>query len=170
VNMARDAILSTVLALSAIFAGSVWLHRTSATASMLPNTFNVGDSFQHIIPEAPLGTSTFLVVVDSRCKACTASESFYRQLASAGPPQTRTVVLSLEDVAFTRQQLARWQMRPERVIILPRARWSHSTPTLGLLDRRGSVLFATHAPLSAAIFKKTTAALRSLFVSKQGES
>ena len=106
--------------------------------------------------------ATLLVVVQSRCKFCTASMPFYERLVNGAHAGTQIVVLTQEEAAIGRAYVTSHKFEPDAVVSIPEFKKIRSTPTLILTDaartvRRiwtGKLSADSEAEVMAAVFNK----------------
>lgn len=103
--------------------------------------------------------ATLLVVVQSRCKFCTASMPFYERLAKSAHAQTQIVVLTQEEAAIGRAYVSSHGFEPDAVVSIPEFARIHSTPTVILTDATKTVRRIWTGKLSAGSEAEVLAAL-----------
>lgn len=103
--------------------------------------------------------ATLLVVVQSRCKFCTASMPFYERLAKGAHAGTQIVVLTQEEAAIGRAYVSGHGFEPDAVVSIPEFKQIHSTPTLILTDATRTVRRIWTGKLSADSEAEVLAAL-----------
>lgn len=83
--------------------------------------------------------ATLLVVVQSRCKFCTASMPFYERLSKTARAGTQIVVLTQEEAAIGHAYVSSHGFEPDAVVSIPEFARIHSTPTVILTDATKTV-------------------------------
>jgi hypothetical protein len=103
--------------------------------------------------------ATLLVVVQSRCKFCTASMPFYERMTKSAHADTQIVVLTQEEAAIGRAYVTSHGFEPDDVVSIPDFNRIHSTPTLILTDATRTVRRIWTGKLSADREAEVLAAL-----------
>lgn len=113
----------------------------AVSPSDAPPPYQSGDVLDENVDEVKLAAkpATLLVVVQSRCKFCTASMPFYQRLANGVPANTQIVVLTQEEAAIGRAYVSSHGFEPDAVVSIPEFKRIHSTPTLILTDTTKTV-------------------------------
>jgi hypothetical protein len=111
-----------------------------------------GEILNEKLDGVPLATKpeTLLVVVQSRCKFCTASMPFYERLSRSAHGGTQIVVLTQEEAAIGRAYVSSHGFVPDAVVSIPEFARIHSTPTVILTDATKTVRRIWTGKLSAA--------------------
>ena len=104
---------------------------------------------------------TLLVVVQSRCKYCTASMPFYERLSQGVHARTQIVVLTQEEAAIGHAYVSSHGFEPDAVVSIPDFARIHSTPTVILTDATKTVRRIWTGRLSANGEAEVLAALSS---------
>lgn len=103
--------------------------------------------------------ATLLIIVQSRCKFCTASMPFYAQLARSAHAQTQIVVLTQEEAAIGRAYVSSHGFEPDSLVSIPEFARIRSTPTVILTDATKTVRRIWTGKLSADSEAEVLAAL-----------
>lgn len=130
----------------------------------VPPPYRTGDVLAEKLEGVSIAArpATLLVIVQSRCKFCTASMPFYERLAKSPHANTQIVVLTQEEAAIGRAYVTSHGFQPDDVVSIPEFARIRSTPTVILTDatktvRRiwtGKLSAENEAEVLAAIFNK----------------
>ena len=128
-----------------VLAGFYSSWRTSQPTKLLPTTeapppYRSGDPLE-TTPGLDLqaGEKTLVAVLQSRCRYCTQSMAFYRNLMSKRSTTVRVVVISPEQAEVVEQYTAGHSFVPDTILSVNGLQRIRSTPTLILTDRTGTV-------------------------------
>ena len=127
----------------------------------VPPPYRTGDVLSENLDAVRLAAkpATLLVVVQSRCKFCTASMPFYERLGARVHANTQIVVLTQEEAAIGRAYVSSHGFEPDAVVSIPEFTRIRSTPTVILTDATKTVRRIWTGKLSADSEAEVLAAL-----------
>lgn len=123
-----------------------------AARTEAPPPYQSGDVLNENLDAVKLASkpATLLVIVQSRCKFCTASMPFYERLSKAPHAGTQIVVLTQEEAAIGRAYVSSHGFEPDQVFSIPEFARIRSTPTVILTDATKTVRRIWTGKLSAS--------------------
>jgi hypothetical protein len=135
--------------------------QSAAPAVVSTPPYRAGEILSEKLDGVPLAAKpeTMLVVVQSRCKFCTASMPFYERLSKTAHARTQIVVLTQEEAAIGHAYVSSHGFEPDAVVSIPEFARIHSTPTVILTDATKTVRQIWTGKLSAASEAEVLAAL-----------
>jgi hypothetical protein len=121
-----------------------WTVEPAATATRAGSpeaiSYKVGDTFA-TIPGIDFGANhlTLIAFLQSRCRFCTASMPFYRDL-SVHNRNVQVIVIGFEPQSEIEVYVAQHGFKPDRVVSVPIGTLRfRGTPTLALIERDGKI-------------------------------
>ena len=115
--------------------------QSAAPSTEVTPPYRSGDVLNEKLDAVALAAkpATLLVVVQSRCKFCTASMPFYERLSKTAHARTQIVVLTQEEAAIGHAYVSSHGFEPDAVVSVPEFARIHSTPTVILTDATKTV-------------------------------